>query len=116
MNGNMFNSYGFGGYIIYSAYPKYKVFIHGKIDWHGEDKLKEYDKVKEFEPGWENVLEKYRINWIIFDTDSMLTRFLKERKDWQLIYMDKVASIFVRNVPENFDIIKRYRELKSPAP
>jgi hypothetical protein len=32
----------FGDYIIYSAYPKYKVFIHDKIDWPAEEKFKEY--------------------------------------------------------------------------
>jgi hypothetical protein len=31
-----------------------------------------------------------------------------EREDWKLIYTDKVASIFLRNVPENFDLIKKY--------
>ena len=108
IKGNMFNNDEFGDYIIYSAYPKYKVFIHDKIDWRAEEKLKEYIKVTKFEEGWEDIIKKYEINWIIFDTDSMLSRFLKERKDWKLIYTDKVASIFVRNVPENFDLIKKY--------
>ena len=109
LKGNMFNEYAFGGYIVYSAYPQYKVFIHGKTDWRGEEKMKEYYKVAHFESGWEDVIEKYNINWIIFNTDSALSRFLKERKDWYLIYTDKVASIFVRNVPENIEIIQKYQ-------
>jgi len=116
VRGNMFNEHEFGDYIVYSAYSQYKVFFHGKIDMYGEQRVRDYYEIAHFKPGWEDVIEKYSINWIIFNTDSVLTRFLKERKDWQLIYMDKVATIFVRNVPENFDIIKRYRELKSPVP
>ena len=109
IKGNMFNNDEFGDYIIYSAYPKYKVFIHDKMDWRAEERLKEYLKVIKFEEGWEDIIKKYEINWIIFDTDSMLSRFLKERKDWYLIYTDKVASIFVRNVPENIEIIQKYQ-------
>jgi hypothetical protein len=115
LKGNMFNEYAFGGYIVYSAYPQYKVFIHGKIDWRGEEKFKEYYKIALFESGWEDLIEKYNINWIIFDTDSALSRFLKERNDWRIIYTDKVASIFVRNVSDNFDIIKKYCQPLSPA-
>ena len=115
LEGNMFNSYAFGGYMIYAAYPQYKVFIHGKIDWHGEEKLKEYLRVQYLESGWEDLLDKYNIKWIIFNTDSLLSRVLKEKNEWQLIYTDKVANIFVRNVPEYFDIIKKYRQPLSPA-
>lgn len=115
IKGNMFNNDEFGDYIIYSAYPQYKVFIHDKIDWRAEEKLKEYFKVIKFEEGWEDIIKKYEINWIIFNTDSGLSRFLKDRKDWKLIYIDKVASIFIRNTPQNFDIIKKYRQPLSPV-
>lgn len=108
IKGNMFNNDEFGDYIIYSAYPKYKVFIHGKMDWRAEEKLKDYIKITRFEQGWQDIIKKYEINWIIFGTDSALSRFLKERDDWKLIYTDKVASIFVRNIPDNYDIIKKY--------
>jgi hypothetical protein len=89
--------------------------IHGKTDWRAKEKLKEYIKVTKFGPGWEDIIKKYEINWIIFDTDSALSRFLKERDDWKLIYTDKVASIFVRNVPEYFEIIQKYQKPHSPG-
>ncbi|MDI7258536.1 MAG: hypothetical protein QME90_01295 [Thermodesulfobacteriota bacterium] len=114
IKGNMFNNDEFGDYIIYSAYPKYKVFIHGKMDWHAEEKLREYSKVTKFEQGWEDIIRKYDINWIIFETDHVFSRFLREREDWKLIYTDKVASIFVRNVPDNFEIIQKYQKPHSP--
>jgi len=108
IKGNMFNNDEFGDYIIYSAYPQYKVFVDGRLDMYGSDRIKEYYKVINFKPGWEEIIEKYSIKWIIFDADSTLSRFLKEKKEWRLIYTDKVASIFVRNIPENFDLIKKY--------
>lgn len=113
IKGNMFNNDEFGDYIIYSAYPKYKVFIDGRIGAaYDESRLKEYAKVIFSEPGWEKVIEKYAIDWIIFDTNSILSRFFAEKKEWKLIYSDKVANIFVRNIPEYQDLISKYPNVK----
>jgi hypothetical protein len=112
LKGNMFNNDEFGDYIIYSAHPQYKVFFDGRGDMYGSERMKEYYKVIRFESGWEKIIEKYNINWIIYNADSELSRFLMERKNWRLIYADKVANIFVRNVPENQDLIDRYGNVK----
>lgn len=108
LKGNMFNDDEFGDYIIYSAYPEYKVFIDSRVDTYGVDHFKDYLTVLYFKPGWEKILKKYKINWVILNSDSMLSRYLMERKDWRLIYSDKVANIFMRNISENQDILKRY--------
>jgi hypothetical protein len=108
LEGNMFNDDEFGDYIIYSAFPQYKVFIDSRVDMYGTDRLKDYLHVVSFKPGWENIVEKYGIHWVIFNADSMLSRHLLERNDWKLIYSDKVANIFIKNIPENQEIIKRY--------
>ncbi|OGW41052.1 MAG: hypothetical protein A2Y97_13245 [Nitrospirae bacterium RBG_13_39_12] len=104
--GNTFNDAEFGDYIIYSMWPKYKVFICAEI--YSEDRLKEYYRVKRIEPEWNAVLDKYNINWIIDKKDSALSTLLLERKDWKIIYVDKVAAIFVRNMPENRYFIEKY--------
>jgi hypothetical protein len=106
--GNMFNNDEFGDYVIYAAWPRYKVFFDGRSDMYGSGRLKEYMQIMNFENGWEKTLEKYRINWIFFDTNSRFTRFLKERKDWVQIYQDKVASIFIFRNEANRMIIDRY--------
>lgn len=106
--GNMFNNDEFGDYVIYSVWPRYKVFFDGRSDMYGTDMLKEYLKVTRFEDGWEKILEKYRVNWIFFDSDSPLVRFLKDRKGWTLIYQDKVASIFIRDTERNAKIMETY--------
>jgi hypothetical protein len=91
LKGNMFNDDEFGDYIIYSANPQYKVFIDSRVDMYGVDHFKDYLTVVYFKPGWENIIEKYNINWVIFDADSILSRHLMGRNDWKLIYSDKVA-------------------------
>jgi len=41
-----------------------------------------------------------------------LSIFLLEREDWNIIYADNVASIFVRNTLENQYIINRYANVE----
>jgi hypothetical protein len=115
IKGNMFDNDEFGDYIIYAASEKYKVFFDGRSDMYGIDRMKEYFKVANFENGWEDVLKKYKINWIIYDANSALSRYLRENEGWRLIYADKVAHIFVRNIPENKYLIDKYQGVK-PVP
>jgi hypothetical protein len=101
VQGNMYNEYEFGDYVIYSAYPQYRVFIDGRADMYGVERMKEYYKVNQLKPGWEKILDKYNVNFIVFNTDSILSRFLLERNTWRLIYSDKVANIFVKCTSES---------------
>jgi len=112
ITGNMFNNDEFGDYIIYASWPEYRVFVDGRIDMYGVEITKEYFKVIRIEPGWDNVLRKYDINWIIYNNKSALSRFLLERNDWKLIYSDKVANIFVRRIPANQPLIDKYPDVK----
>ena len=112
LKGNMFNNDEFGDYMIYAAWPKYKVFIDGRSDMYGAGRIKEYFKVARMQPGWEKVIEKYNINWILYNADSPLSAFLAERKDWRLIYADKVATIFVKHISANQPLINKFPNVK----
>lgn len=112
LKGNMFNDDEIGDYMIYSAYPQYRVFIDGRSDMYGAERLKEWYKVIYFKTGWEEIIEKYDIKWIIINADSLLSRFLIEKTGWRLIYADKVANIFVKNIPENQYLINQYGNVK----
>jgi hypothetical protein len=110
--GNMFNNDEFGDYIIYAAWPQYKVMFDGRSDMYGEKIGEDYLKVMHIANGWKDVLRKYNINWVIFNNKSVLSAFLLERADWRLIYSDKVANIFVRNTPEYQSLINKYPDVK----
>jgi hypothetical protein len=112
LKGNMFNDDEFGDYIIYAAWPKYKVFFDGRSDMYGSSRIKEYLKITRLEPGWEKVIEKYNIKWVIYGAASGLSTFLMASKDWHLIYADKVANIFVKKIAENQAIISKYPDVK----
>ncbi len=111
IKGNMFNNDEFGDYLIYSAFPEYKVFIDGRLDMYGPEKIREYRKISEFKSGWQEIIDKYEIHWIFYDSDSPLSRFLLEKSDWKLIYSDKVANIFVKNIDEYGYLIRKYMDV-----
>ncbi len=106
--GNMYNNDEFGDYIIYSAYPMYKVFFDGRADIYGNEKLQENLNVLNMRLGWEKIFEKYNINWVIYKTDSALSQCMVLKKDWKLVYLDNVASIYIKNIQKNEYLIKKY--------
>jgi len=108
IKGNMFDNDEFGDYIIYASWPQYKVFFDGRSDMYGADRMKEYRKVLYVYPGWDEVLKKYNINWVIYNANTPLSMFLMERDDWKLIYADKVANIFVKDILEYRYLIEKY--------
>jgi hypothetical protein len=79
---------------------------------YGVARMKEYIKVVRIEQGWDEVLKKYNINWIIYNATSPLSQFLLERDDWKLIYADKVTNIFVKNSIDNQPRINKYSYVK----
>ena len=108
IRGSMFNNDEIGDHVIYNLYPQYKVFVDGRLDMYGTRILREYDKVISLQPGWRDVLVKYDINFVFDYTDSLLSRILSSDVEWRQIYTDNVASIFLRNTPENEEVIARY--------
>ena len=96
IQGNLFNDDEFGDYMIFAAWPAYQVFTDGRSDMYGEKLGREYLRVANVQPGWKEILRKYDIRLIIFDTGSALTAALYEEKDWRSIYSDPVATIFIK--------------------
>jgi len=108
LGGNMFNNDEFGDYVIFSVWPQYKVFADGRSDMYGAKHGGPYLKVAGLQPGWKEVLQRYDIAWIFFQTKTALSAALVEEPEWHPIYSDKVATIFVRKTPEHQHLIAKY--------
>jgi hypothetical protein len=106
----MFNSYNWGGYLIWHLYPGYPVFIDGRTDLYDDQFIREYVKVTLAKPGWREVLDQYGVNFILIESDSILAAFLEEGGEWQRIYTGDIAKIFLRNAAQNSALISKYAE------
>jgi hypothetical protein len=112
INGKVFNDDEFGDYLIYAAAPQYKVFFDGRSDMYGDFWGEQYIAVARLYPNWEEVIEKNNFSWIFFGAKTPLSMLLLEKKNWRLIYADKVANIFVKDIPENRALMAKYSNVR----
>jgi hypothetical protein len=95
VSGEMFNSYGWGGYLILYL-PERRVFMDGRNDFYGEELIDEFNKPDEVKPGWEDVFAKYHVGWTILPRTHPLCSLLALRIDWKQVYQDEVTAIYTR--------------------
>lgn len=112
IKGRMFNSYDFGGYLIYALFPAQKVFIDGRIDTYGWDFYPNeyapfYSGDKEI---FKRAVNKYDIDIFILKMgeEGPFVPGLLESGDYRLIYFDRSSLIVVKNSARNKEIIARH--------
>jgi hypothetical protein len=72
------------------------VFIDGQTDFYGADLTREYETALTAGEGWEAVLEKYKVAWVLMPPETRLAQALDEQAGWQELYRDETAVIFRR--------------------
>lgn len=112
--GNIFNDFNSGAYLIGRVYPKKKVFIDGRTELYGQEFFKEYrDMLQGDIFAFERLLAQYNINALFFSTAlnpaPELISYLYKSPQWELVFFDEAAVIFLRNIPLNQELIKRYK-------
>ncbi|MBI4689554.1 MAG: hypothetical protein HY754_04720 [Nitrospirae bacterium] len=117
LKGNMYNHYGYGGYLIWRLAPERKVFIDGRgLDEHIFEHSQIINNAVSVKvaglPAWKSILNAYNINYIVipvYDPSGEILRLastLVWDKDWIPIFFDFYSIIFIKNLPENYYIIK----------
>jgi len=94
--GYMFNSYNWGGYLIWKLWPDYPVFVDGRTDLYGDRLLSQYLQVRFAQPGFQEVLDEYDISFVLTEAGGFTDNFLALDDGWTLVYSDDVAAVYVR--------------------
>jgi hypothetical protein len=92
----VFNSYNYGGYLIYAWYPQQRVFVDGRSDMYGAELLNDYSKVTRLSEGWDQILDRYAIDLVLIESNSPLASALRVDPRWQEDFRGTEASVFVR--------------------
>ncbi|WP_419176067.1 hypothetical protein [Desulfosediminicola sp.] len=108
IQGRMFNTYGYGGYLIYRLYPDQKVFIDGRADMYGDDFLKKYKKINNGLPDWEKEFDHYDIDYVLCERQAPIRQLLLTRGDFKLVYDDEYSSVLVKDISRFTDLIAEY--------
>jgi hypothetical protein len=95
--GRVFNDFTWGGYLLYRLWPENQVFIDGQTDFYGEDLTRDYLTVVNASPGWEEILERNDVGWIIVRPRRPISRWLEQSAGWEQIYRDGTAVVWARN-------------------
>lgn len=110
--GNMFNFFDIGGFLDWQLYPQALTFIDGRT--YNQEVFLEHQVVTGGMPGWEEVLRRYGVTYIVtkaMDSSGMvlpLVPALSNHPDWALVFADGLFVVFVRNTPENQPLIRKF--------
>ena len=94
VEGNMFNSYNWGGYLMFNA-PQHQVYIDGRTDLYTHF-LNDYFRVAVGSEDWREEFDEWDIRFAVIETGSGLADELSTADGWRTEYQDDLASIFVR--------------------
>ena len=90
--GRMFNSYNWGGYLIW-ALREYPVFADGRTDLYDDEILEQWLQVARAEAGWLAILDRWDIQLFVIEPGLPVADILADY-GWIEIYRDDLAVIF----------------------
>ena len=121
IKGNVFHNYGLGGYLIFKLYPKYKVFIDGRIFPYPPGLSQQEDDALVSRRSFENLRERYNIGAALLpisdDNSSRMMFGLMESADWACVQADGAGALFLRRGMNDPVILRHEMDLlKNPPP
>jgi len=98
--GEMFSDLSFSSYLIF-AVPSRPVWIDTRFELYPVEQWQEYTSIAQAAPGWESVLEKYKINLLVLSPagEPSLIQAAQSSGQWCRQYRDSDAVIFSRCEP-----------------
>jgi hypothetical protein len=94
LHGPVFNSEGFGGYLIFRGVP---TFIDGRVELYGNGFLARYIAAEQGdEPTLTALLDQYGIAWTLLAPEEGATLHLDHLEGWRRVYSDDHAVIHIR--------------------
>lgn len=101
--GLIFNRYEWGGFLIWQL-PEFPIFVDGRMPaWPtpvNKSPYTIYLETLQTQPGWQETLRAYNLNWILISPGVFLDLLLQPdpaKYGWQEIYRDKISVIYRRN-------------------
>ncbi len=108
LQANLFSQYNCGSFLAYRFFGKYPVFIDGRNLVYSEAFLQNYYRLFQSSGFFNQTVQRYGIQTILLlhalDGGRGFTQRLLADKQWKLVLLDSVASVFAKDIPEHKDI------------
>jgi hypothetical protein len=89
----VFNSYGFGGYLIFRGVP---TFIDGRAELYGNASIMRYLKAQRDRRTLSGVLDRFHVAWALLSPQDGAALLLDGMPGWRRVYSDRYAVVDVR--------------------
>jgi hypothetical protein len=100
--GKVFNEFLWGGFLIWHA-RQIPVFIDSRVDiFEYNGTFKDYLDIIRLKNSLA-LLNKYDIQYVLFEKDAPLTYLLKTSREWKVDYEDDTTTMLERIVPQKAD-------------
>lgn len=95
-SGRLLTTDQWGDYIIYSFYPRQKVYVDGRSDFYGEKLGQEYLHLLQGAYDWRAILDRNRFDVALLPVDWPLSSMLKLDPAWHVVEDDTKTVLFQR--------------------
>lgn len=108
IRGRMFNSYQYGGYLIFRLYPAQKVFIYGWVEIYQDGFVQTHDAIQQGRSNWKMLFDRYDIDYVVCESNAALRQLLLQEGRFRLVFDDGTHSVLLKNVDKFRDVIARH--------
>lgn len=112
---NIFNSYHYGGFLMYHLGPQTKVFIDGRIDTYDPKVWLDDRAIERGSLSIDEACDRYGLKTFVLDRregydPGRLAQRLAARPDIATVFKDDTSAVFVRKTPETAEYISKTAE------
>jgi hypothetical protein len=116
LQGNMFNQFGYGGYLETHLYPDYKVFMDGRLDSYLCCEMRDFYDLQLTRgsapilgPNLFKLFDKYNISYAVLVTANnpqgrVFSESLQANPQWSQAFQDNNEEIWIRNDGKNPEV------------
>ena len=111
ISGRMFNSYQYGGYLVFRLYPVQKVFIYGKSIIYRDDRddfIRIHDAILGGQSNWKALFDRYGIDYVVCESNVALRQLLLQEGRFKLVFDDGNHSVLLKDIDKFQAIIARH--------
>ena len=94
--GRLLTTDQWGDYIIYSFYPRQKVFVDGRSDFYGEAFADQYLHLLQGAYDWREIMERNRFDVALLPATWPLSSLLKQDPSWRVVEDDHRSVLLQR--------------------
>lgn len=81
------------GYVLWAGQGQLQIFVDSRENAYPLGVLEDYDRIRGMLPGWEELLDSYEVDFVVWKKDSFLPQALETSGGWQVHHQGTDAVV-----------------------